>query len=140
MGIKYGTFCNFLLSFFEFFWKFVRDAKAMATHPADVREYSNCYLFIVDMPSLKYEDIKVQVEEDSVLIISGERKMEEKKKVTKYLKMERRMENFMRKFRLPENINTDAISALYKDGVLTVTVNKLPPPEPKTIKVIKVIG
>ncbi|KAG6761975.1 hypothetical protein POTOM_032454 [Populus tomentosa] len=33
----------------------------------------------------------------------------------------------MRRFILPENANTDAISAVCQDGVLTVTVEKLPP-------------
>ncbi|TXG61831.1 hypothetical protein EZV62_013194 [Acer yangbiense] len=83
--------------------KFVRDAKAMAATPADVKEYPNSYVFVIDMPGLKSGDIK-----------------------------------FMRKFALPENANTDAISAVCQDGVLTVTVQKLPPPEPKKPKTIEV--
>ncbi|XP_027084891.1 17.3 kDa class II heat shock protein-like [Coffea arabica] len=117
---------------------FVRDAKAMASTPADVKEYPNSYAFIVDMPGLKSGDIKVQVEEDNVLIISGERKREEEKEGAKYVRMERRVGKFMRKFALPENANTDAISAVCQDGVLTVTVQKLPPPEPKKAKTIQV--
>ncbi|XP_055819290.1 17.3 kDa class II heat shock protein-like [Solanum dulcamara] len=110
---------------------YVRDAKAMAATPADVKEYPNSYVFVVDMPGLKSGDIKVQVEEDNVLLISGERKREEEKEGAKYIRMERRIGKFMRKFTLPENANTDAISAVCQDGVLTVTVQKLPPPEPK---------
>ncbi|PON71733.1 Small heat shock protein HSP [Parasponia andersonii] len=117
---------------------YVRDAKAMASTPADVKEYPNSYVFIIDMPGLKSEDIKVQVEEDNVLLISGERKREEEKEGAKYVRMERRIGKFMRKFVLPENANTDAISAVCQDGVLTVTVRKLPPPEPKKPKTIEV--
>lgn len=117
---------------------YVRDAKAMAATPADVKEYPNSYVFVVDMPGLKSGDIKVQVEDDNVLIISGERKREEEKEGVKYLRMERRIGKFMRKFVLPENANTDSISAVCQDGVLTVTVNKLPPPEPKKPKTIEV--
>lgn len=117
---------------------YARDAKAMASTPADVKEYPNSYVFIVDMPGLKSGDIKVQVEEDNVLIISGERKREEEKEGAKYVKMERRVGKLMRKFVLPENANTDAISAVCRDGVLTVTVQKLPPPEPKKAKTIEV--
>ncbi|KAK3213205.1 hypothetical protein Dsin_017911 [Dipteronia sinensis] len=58
---------------------FVRDAKAMAATPADVKEYPNSYVFVIDMPGLKSGDIKVQVEDDNVLTISGERKREEDK-------------------------------------------------------------
>ena len=117
---------------------YVRDAKAMAATPADVKEYPNSYVFVVDMPGLKSGDIKVQVEDENVLIISGETKREEEKEGVKYLRMERRVGKFMRKFVLPENANTDAISAVCQDGVLTVNVQKLPPPEPKKAKTIEV--
>ena len=119
---------------------YVRDAKAMATTPADVKEYPNSYVFIIDMPGLKSGEIKVQVEGDNVLVISGERKREEEKdkEGAKYVRMERRMGKLMRKFVLPENANTDAISAVCQDGVLTVSVQKLPPPEPKKPKTIEV--
>ncbi|CAK9317334.1 unnamed protein product [Citrullus colocynthis] len=117
---------------------YVRDAKAMAATPADVKEYPNSYVFVVDMPGLKVGDIKVQVEDDNVLLISGERKREEEKEGAKYVRMERRVGKLMRKFVLPENANTDAISAVCQDGVLTVTVQKLPPPEPKKPKIVEV--
>ncbi|RVX17493.1 17.9 kDa class II heat shock protein [Vitis vinifera] len=109
----------------------------MAATPADVKEYPNAYAFIIDMPGLKSGDIKVQVEDDNVLMISGERKREEEKEGAKYVRMERRVGKFMRKFVLPENANTDKISAVCQDGVLTVTVEKLPPPEPKKPKTIE---
>ncbi|KAJ0091437.1 hypothetical protein Patl1_13818 [Pistacia atlantica] len=96
---------------------YVRDAKAMAATPADV------------------------VEGENVLVVSGERnrdKEKDNKEGVKYVRMERRVGKFMRKFALPENANMDAISALAQDGVLTVTVEKLPPPEPKKPKTIEV--
>ncbi|KAL0323729.1 UNVERIFIED_CONTAM: class II heat shock protein [Sesamum calycinum] len=116
---------------------YVRDARAMAATPADVKEYPNSYVFVIDMPGLKSGDIKVQVE-DNVLLISGERKREEETEGVKYVRMERRIGKFMRKFSLPENANTDKITAVCQDGVLTVTVEKLPPPEPKKPKTIEV--
>ncbi|XP_024162485.1 17.1 kDa class II heat shock protein [Rosa chinensis] len=119
---------------------YVRDAKAMASTPADVKEYPNSYVFVIDMPGLKSGDIKVQVEDDNVLLISGERKREDEKEGVKYLRMERRVGKFMRKFVLPENANADAISAVCQDGVLTVTVEKVPPPQPKTKTIEVKIG
>lgn len=118
---------------------YVRDAKAMASTPVDIIEYPNSYVFVVDMPGLKSQDIKVQIEEGNILSISGERKREnEDKEGAKYVRMERRVGKFMRKFQLPENANTDAITAVCHDGVLTVTVEKIPPPEPKQPKNIEV--
>nr|XP_043629249.1 17.3 kDa class II heat shock protein-like [Erigeron canadensis] len=119
---------------------YVRDARAMAATPADVKEYPNSYVFIIDMPGLKSGDIKVQVEDENVLVISGERKRENEqgKEGVKYVRMERRIGKFMRKFSLPENADTDKISAVSQDGVLTVTVEKLPPPQPKKPKTIQV--
>ncbi|CAN6453531.1 unnamed protein product [Victoria cruziana] len=130
--------------------RYVRDTKAMAYTPADVKEYPSSYVFVLDMPGLKSSDIKVQIENGNVLSISGERKREEQPQQKekeekdkeepegKYLRMERRVGKFMRKFTLPENANADAISAAYEDGVLTVTVPKVPPPEPKKPKTIEV--
>nr|AFV46379.1 ACD-sHsps-like protein [Tamarix hispida] len=117
---------------------YVRDARAMASTPADIKEYPNSYQFIIDMPGLKGGDIKVQVEDDNVLVITGERNRDEEKDGVKYVRMERRVGKFMRKFVLPENVNMDKISAVCQDGVLTVTVEKLPPPEPKKPKTIQV--
>ncbi|KAL6838742.1 hypothetical protein ACP4OV_031456 [Aristida adscensionis] len=116
---------------------YVRDARAMAATPADVKELPGAYAFVVDMPGLGTGDIRVQVEDERVLVISGERRREEKEDA-RYLRMERRMGKFMRKFVLPENADMDKIAAVCRDGVLTVTVEKLPPPEPKKPKTIEV--
>ncbi|XP_074341292.1 17.1 kDa class II heat shock protein-like [Apium graveolens] len=117
---------------------YVRDAKAMATTAADVKEYPKSYVFVVDMPGLKSGEIKVEVEEDNVLVISGERKKEEDKEGVKYVRMERKIGKFMRKFVLPDNADLENINAVCQDGVLSVTVHKLPPPEPRKPKTIEV--
>ena len=118
---------------------YMRDAKAMAATPADVIEHPSSYVFVVDMPGIKGEDIKVQVENENVLVVRGERQRENKENEgVKYVRMERRMGKFMRKFQLPENADLEKISAVCHDGVLKVTVQKLPPPEPKKPKTIQV--
>ncbi|PQM37792.1 17.1 kDa class II heat shock protein-like [Prunus yedoensis var. nudiflora] len=45
----------------------------MAATPADVVEYPNAYVFVVDMPGIEAGEIRVQVENDNVLVLSGER-------------------------------------------------------------------
>ncbi|GKA10643.1 17.9 kDa class II heat shock protein-like protein, partial [Tanacetum coccineum] len=78
-----------------------------------------------------------EVEDDNVLVISGERKREEEENV-KFVRMERRIGKFMRKFSLPENANIEKILATCQDRVLTLTVENMPPPEPKKLKLVQV--
>ncbi len=82
--------------------------------------------------------IQVQLENDNVLTITGKRKREEHGPDVKYIRMERSAGNFMRKFTLPANADKEAISAACHDGVLTVTVPKIPPPEPPRPRTIEV--
>ncbi|CAH8270851.1 unnamed protein product [Arabidopsis lyrata] len=118
---------------------YMRDAKAMAATPADVIEHPDAYVFVVDMPGIKGDEIQVQIESENVLVVSGKRQRESKENEgVKFVRMERRMGKFMRKFQLPENADLDKISAACHDGVLKVTVQKLPPPEPKKPKTIQV--
>lgn len=124
---------------------YIRDTKAMKATPADIIEYPNAYHFVVDMPGLKVDQIKVHIEDGNVLVVSGERRRErekekEEKEGVKYVRMERRFGKLLKKFVLPENANLDKICAVCQDGVLTVTVEKKPPPEPKKPKVIEVKG
>ncbi|XP_074588266.1 17.1 kDa class II heat shock protein-like [Curcuma longa] len=117
---------------------YVRDAKAMASTPADVKELPDAYVFVVDMPGLKPADVKVLVEDDRDLVVSGERKRQDEEGKARYLRMERRVGKFMRKFALPNNADVEAVSAVYLDGVLTVTVKKVPPAEPKKPKTVEI--
>lgn len=117
---------------------YVRDTRAQACTAVDVKELPNAYVFVADMPGLKSADIKVQVENDNVLTISGERKREEPSDDTQYLQLERPAGKFLRKFTLPQNADLNKISASCNDGVLTVVVPKLPPPEPQKPKTINV--
>ncbi|RRT67865.1 hypothetical protein B296_00011755 [Ensete ventricosum] len=113
---------------------YVRDRRAMASTPADVKEVPGALVFEIDMPGAKSGKMKVQVDDDNTLVISGRRRRARSKEA-KYQRMERRMGKFTRKFPLPEDANLDAIMAALRDDVLAVRVEKKPPPESKTIEV-----
>ncbi|VVB12151.1 unnamed protein product [Arabis nemorensis] len=68
------------------------------------------HIFSVDLPGLRKEEIKVEIEDSIYLIIRTET-------------TER--PSFKRKFRLPDSIDITGISAGYEDGVLTVIVPKM---------------
>jgi HSP20 family protein len=76
--------------------------------------------------------VKVQVEEGRVLQISGERKKEETSSTDRWHRVERSQGSFLRRFKLPENTKLEEVKAALENGVLTVTVPKIPPPEPKS--------
>ena len=119
---------------------YVRDSKAMANTQADILDYPNAYKFVVDMPGLKADQIDVHME-DSTLVVGGDRKRDKDKdhrEGVKYIRMERRHGKFLKRFELPDNANLDKICANYQDGVLIVTVDKKPPPEPKKPKTIQI--
>ncbi|XP_077243592.1 15.4 kDa class V heat shock protein-like [Tasmannia lanceolata] len=75
-------------------------------------ETPQSHLFSVDLPGVRKEEIRVELEDSHYLIIRTERDEESTEAMRK----------FMRKFRLPERVNLDGISATYENGVLTVTV------------------
>ncbi|KAI5067893.1 hypothetical protein GOP47_0016238 [Adiantum capillus-veneris] len=102
------------------------------TAPVDVKELSGSFIFVVDVPGLRNTDVKVQIENDTILKISGERKrdLDGQDMDIKYVRVERPAGKFMRKFNLPSHVNLDSISAACQDGILTIVVPKVPTPEP----------
>ena len=77
----------------------------------------------VDLPGVKKEDIHVQVH-DNVLTVTGERKMKNEVKKKDYYLMESSFGRTQRSFTLPEGIDTDKIDATYKNGRLTIDLQK----------------
>ncbi|KAL8479857.1 hypothetical protein ACS0TY_026703 [Phlomoides rotata] len=77
-----------------------------------------------DLPGLKKDEVKVEVEDGSVLQIRGERRKEQGEKNDKWHLIERSSGKFLRRFRLPENAKLDEVKAAMENGVLTVTVPK----------------
>lgn len=98
----------------------------------DVMETDNTYEIHAEVPGLKKSDFDVTFDK-GLLTISGEKKASEQKEGTKYWVAESRYGKFTKKYRLPENVDGDNITAKYKDGVLTITVNKVELPETKRL-------
>lgn len=101
----------------------------------NTREAENAFHIDVDLPGVKKDDIKVDLQKD-VLTISGERKTREEIKEEDYYKVETSFGKFSRSFTLPDNADTEHIEAKTVDGVLEVTIPKLD--ENKNKKVISI--
>ncbi len=90
--------------------------------------------FYVEADLAGYSDSEVNVHvEKHVLHISSEKV--NAKDNRKYLIREKNYVKFDRSFSLPEGINEDAISAVSKNGILTITLPKMPVEQPKKISV-----
>ena len=74
-----------------------------------------------DLPGLKKDDVKVEVEDD-VLTISGERNEEHEDKREGFYRSERSYGQFFRAIPLPDGVNADQCEATFKDGVLEVSL------------------
>ncbi|KAJ6796824.1 18.1 kDa class I heat shock protein-like [Iris pallida] len=113
------------------------ETSAFANARIDWKETPEAHVFKADLPGIKKEEVKVEVEEGRILQISGERSKEQEEKNDKWHRVERSSGKFLRRFRLPENAKVDQVKAAMENGVLTVTVPKeqVKKPEVKSIDI-----
>ncbi|CAH9134101.1 unnamed protein product [Cuscuta epithymum] len=113
------------------------ETSAFVNTRTDWKETPEAHVFKADLPGLKKEEVKVEVEEGRVLQISGERSREKEEKKDKWHRVERSSGKFLRRFRLPENAKVEQVKASMENGVLTVTVPKeeVKKPEIKSIEI-----
>lgn len=90
----------------------------------NTREGEFAYHVDVDLPGVKKEDIKVDINKN-ILTISGERKTKDEIKQEDYYKVETYFGKFSRSFTLPENADVENIEAKIDNGVLEVMIPKL---------------
>ena len=102
--------------------------------PADVVEREKEYLVRIDLPDVRKEDVKVLFD-DGVLTISGERKVEKEVKGEKVHRTERYYGTFERSFALPEDVETKAIRAESREGVLIVTLPRVAVEKPRPLAI-----
>lgn len=101
----------------------------------DVKETPESFLFQLDLPGVKKEEIQIELE-NRELTITGERKIaEDSAKETKVHLEERIFGKFERKFSLPETVDSSKVDAVFKDGVLTLTLGKKIESQPKVISI-----
>ena len=100
----------------------------------DISENDDNFCIKAEVPGIKREDVKINIE-DHVLSIRGENKQEKEEKGEKFHRVERYYGTFSRSFTLPENVDEAGIDASFKDGLLTVTIPKTAIARPKAIEV-----
>ena len=89
----------------------------------DIRETENAYILESDLPGFSREDIHAEIK-DGYLTIRAEHKSENEDNSESYLRRERSYGSFSRTFDL-DGIDAEAITASFKNGVLTLELPKM---------------
>ena len=100
----------------------------------DILETENELVVKSDLPDVKLEDIDVRVE-NQTLSIKGERRFEDDASDQGYHRIERSYGSFVRSFAVPNSVDTEKVSADYKNGVLTIKLPKKETAKPKQVRV-----
>jgi HSP20 family protein len=87
-----------------------------------------------ELPDMSRDDIDISIE-NFVLTIKGEKKASTDVKDEQYHHNERRYGSFSRSFSLPQTVDSNRVSAEYKNGVLTVRLPLREEAKPRSIKV-----
>lgn len=118
--------------------RLVRDSAATMvadwTPAVDIVEEKDRFVLRADVPGVAAEQIEVSME-DGVLIVSGERSTEEQEDMTGVRHFERQSGRFHRRFSLPESADAAGIAAKCTNGILEVSIPKLPEVQPRRITV-----
>ena len=93
------------------------------TPQVDISETEKAFELSFAIPGIKKNEIKIDLNEGQ-LVVSGERKFEEKKEEKNFHSVETRYGSFSRSFHLPDNINADKVEAKYEDGLLNIVIPK----------------
>jgi HSP20 family protein len=100
---------------------------------ANLYDNGKAFVLTAELPGFGERDFQLTLAQD-VLTLSGERKPESLEGYSVH-RRERRPVKFSRSFALPAKIDPEQASATLKDGVLTVTLQKAPEVQPRTISI-----
>jgi len=102
--------------------------------PVDIFETENELVLKADLPDVELKDIEVRVE-NQTLTIRGERKFEQDQNANGYHRIERSYGSFVRSFAVPSTVDTEKVNAVYKNGVLSISLPKKEAAKPRQVKV-----
>jgi HSP20 family protein len=106
----------------------------MISPALDVTEDDQHIKVKVEVPGMDPKEISLTIESNT-LIIQGERKKEEEKKVENTIRREVSYGSFCRTIPLPVAVKGDEVTARYEKGILEITLPKEEGAKPKRIQI-----
>ena len=100
----------------------------------DILENETAYQVTAELPGVKKEDVEITVE-NNLLTLKGERKFEKDVNKEQYHRIERAYGSFLRSFSLPNRVAQDQVQAKFENGLLLITIPKVPEARPKKIEI-----
>ena len=93
------------------------------TSPAlNILEKENGFRVELAVPGMLKEDIKIDINKESQLVISAEKKNESEEKQERFLRKEFAYSQFVKTLTLPDDVDKEAIRASYENGILAVEI------------------
>jgi len=102
--------------------------------PVDILERKDRIVLTAELPGFTEDQIRLRFEE-GVLALEGERRFEKEADDARYHCVERSYGRFARSFRLPANVDDEAISATFLNGLLVIEIPKREEVLPKSIRI-----
>ena len=120
-------------------WPLTNFSDTNTTVPAvNILENDNEFKVEVAVPGMDKKDFHIDFEND-ILTISSEKTIENEESNDTYTRKEYSYQTFKRSFNIPKNIvDSDKISATYKNGELVIAIPKKEEAKPKPARLIEV--
>lgn len=109
-----------------------------ANPKVDVKENENSYILEMELPGKTEKDVDIELNHGNLTISSKDEEVKDEKKDSKnekYILKERKISKFERRFALPKDVDSEKISANFKNGILTVNMMKKPETSSKKIAI-----
>jgi HSP20 family protein len=100
----------------------------------NIAESAEDYTVQFELPGIPQDAIEVNLHEGQ-LTVKAERKQPEQAEGRRWHRVEQRYGVFSRTIVLPKDANPEAIEAVYQQGVLTLSIKKVPAKTPVQIKI-----
>ncbi len=100
----------------------------------DVFEDADAIVIRTDLPGMNQDDIDIEMNND-MLTIRGERKFDDEARRDRYVRVERQYGAFQRTFTIEIPVEPDKIKAVFKNGILELTLPKAEITKPRKVHV-----